>query len=150
MTDEANLRQQVFEAAEELTEQGSVGFYASAIVTRTGGDPFEVTQQLLKLVDEQLLEPSFEIRCPDNGRRVRSYEKISDIPFGKEIHSDRCESPEPFVLDETDVFIRFRLTRRSSSALRRRRYQEEGGGDLGKAQRTCVRRGSSPRISLRQ
>jgi hypothetical protein len=148
VTDQVDLVQQVLEAVEELTEQGSVGFYASAIVAVTGGDPTEVTGLLLKMVDERTLEPRFEVRCPDNGRRIASYESIDDIPFGEDISSDRCDSADPFVLDETDVYVRFRLNQHSSSALRRRRHGE-GGGDPGKAHQTRVHPGASPRFSLR-
>lgn len=143
----ADLAQRVLEAVEELTEQGSVGFYASAIVAVTEGDPTEVTRLLLKMVDEQILEPRFELRCPDNGRRIKSYKAVDDIPFGEEISSDRCESAAPFVVDETDVFVRFSLNARSIAALRRRRH-EKGGGSPGKAHRTWAHRGVSPHVSL--
>lgn len=147
MTDQVDLAQRVLEAVEELTEQGSVGFYASAIVALTGADPMEVTRLLLKMVNEQTLEPRFEVRCPDNGRRVASYGTVDDIPFGQEIYSDRCDSVDPFAVDETDVYVRFRLNQSSSSALRRRRH-EEAGGSPGKAQQTWVHPGASPRFSL--
>lgn len=147
MTAEVDLAQRVLEAVEELTERGSVGFYASAIVVATDGDPTEVTQLLLKMVDEQILEPRFELRCPDNGRRIDSYNAADDIPLGEEISSDRCDSTEPFVVDETDVFVRFRLNPRSTAALRRRRH-EKGGGNPGKAHQTRVHRGASPQVGL--
>jgi hypothetical protein len=147
VTDGVDLAQSVLEAVEELTEQGSVGFYASAIVALTGGDPMEVTRLLLKMVDEQTLEPRFEIRCPDNGRRIASYETVDDIPFGEEIYSDRCDSADSFAVDETDVYVRFRLNQHSSSALRRRKHNE-ASGNPGKVHQTWVHPGASPRFSL--
>lgn len=151
MTDQEDLPRRVLEAVEELTEQGSVGFYASAIVTLTGADPAEVTRLLLKLVDERRLVPRFEIRCPDNGRRIATYQALNDIPFGDEIYSDRCDSADPVFVDETDVYVRFRLNPNASSALRRRKREEEkeSGGSSGKVQQTRGRPGASPHLSLR-
>lgn len=148
MTGQSDLARQVLEAVEGLTEEGSVGFYASAIVTITKADPAEVTRLLLKMVDEKTLEPRFEVRCPDNGRRITSYEEISDIPFGEEISSDRCDSPEPFSVDETDVYVRFSLNKLSTAALRRRRRNDGGGGNPGKGHRISVHGGLSPHRSL--
>lgn len=143
MTAEVDLAPRVLEAVENLTEEGSVGFYASAIIARTGGDPAEVTRILLKMVDERTLEPRFELRCPDNGRRITFYEAVSDIPFGEEIQSDRCESEESFVVDETDVYVRFRLNQNATAALRRRR-RREGGGGSGKVHQNTTSSGDEP------
>lgn len=146
MTEPVDLAQRVREAVEQLTEEGSVGFYASAVVALTQGDPVEVTRILLRMVEEETLTTTFELRCPDNGRRVGSYESVTEIPFGEEFESDRCDSPEPFVVDETDIYIRFRLNQRARSALRRREHR---GGTLGKVQRQRVHRGHRPHMKLR-
>ena len=149
MTDQADLAKRVMGAVEELTEKGSVGFYASAIVDLTGDDPNKVTRQLLTMVKQNTLEPRFEVRCPDNGRRINSYSTVNEIPLGEEVSSDRCDAASSFTLDETDVYIRFRLNQDSSSALRRRRHQEEGESS-GKAHQIRVHPGASPRTRLPQ
>lgn len=143
MTAEVDLVPRVLEAVENLTEEGSVGFYASAIVTLTDGNPVEVTRILLKMVEEKTLEPRFELRCPDNGRRITSYEEVGDIPLGEEVQSDHCESEESFVVDETDVYIRFRLNLNSTAALRRRMYKK-GGGRSGKGPSDTSSSGGEP------
>ena len=148
MTAESNLSQRVLQAVEKLTEQGSVGFYASAIVALTKSNVEDVTKLLLQMVGDHLLEPQFELRCPDNGRRIKSYKDASEIPFGKEMSSDRCESDEPFVIDQTDIYIRFRPCPSYTADLLRRKH-EKGGGQSGKARQIRLHRGISPHLDLR-
>jgi hypothetical protein len=148
VTAEPNLSQQVLRAVEDLTEQGSVGFYASAIVALTQLNVEDVTKLLLKMVGDQILEPQFELRCPDNGRRIKSYKDASEIPFGKEMSSSRCESDEPFIIDQTDVYIRFRPSPSYTADLLRRKH-ERGGGQSGKARQIRLHWGISPHLALR-
>ena len=140
----------VLGAVEALVDGGSVGFYASAVVAATDLPVSEVTAALISLVEQSKLELRFELRCPDNGRRVASYKKREEIPLGQEIESDRCESPEPFVVDESDLFVRFLPSRKFAAAVRRRAGDsgDPQGGNPGKVRSTWRRWGRAPRLSL--
>jgi DNA-binding transcriptional ArsR family regulator len=145
----ASDAERVLGAAAELTEAGSYGFYASAILARTGLDAATVSAALLDLVEEGKLELSFELRSPDNGRRLAAYERLEEVPVGEEFESDRSESPAPFVVEQTDVFVRFGPTRKFAASLRRRAGEEGSvGGNPGKVRRTRGIGGRWPRLSL--
>jgi len=141
----------VLGAVETLTDLGSVGFYASAIVAATTLPASEVSSSLMTLVDEAKLKLRFELRCPDNGRRIAAYENAEEIPLGKTMASDRCESDAPFTVEETDVLVRFVPSRNFAALVRRRRAAGEDplGGDSGKVRRPRLRRGRATGRTLR-
>jgi hypothetical protein len=150
MSSLGQAQERVLSAVEELTDKGSVGFYASAVAAMAGITAAETTAELLHLVDKAKLELCFELRCPDNGRRVASFDRSEEIPLGEEFSSDRCESPEPFVVDEADVFVRFVPSRKFAAAVRRKTSEEEEaqGRNPGKVRGLWRRLGQSPALSL--
>jgi hypothetical protein len=149
MSGSGQVQQRVLSAVEELTDRGSVGFYASAVAAMAEITASEAAVELLNLVDKTALELCFELRCPDNGRRVASFDRSDKIPLGEEFSSDRCESPEPFVIDETDVFVRFIPSRKFAATIRRKTSEGEAQGrNSGKVRSLWPRRGRSPLLSL--
>lgn len=141
----------VLGTVEPLTDHGSVGFYTSAIVAETGLPAPEVSSCLMSLVEQEKLELRFELRCPDNGRRIAAYENAEEIPLGKTIASDRCESDGAFTVEETDVFVRFVPSRNFAALVRRRRAagDDPPEGDPGKVRRPRCRRGRAAGRTLR-
>jgi hypothetical protein len=150
MSSRGQVQERVLSAVKELTDKGSVGFYASAVAAMVGISAAETTAALLHFVDKAKLELRFELRCPDNGRRVASFGRSDEIPLGEEFNSDRCESPESFVVDEADVFVRFVPSRKFAAAVRRKTSEEEKpeGGTQGKVRGLWRRLGQSPALSL--
>lgn len=92
---------------EELASQGARGFRASHVATVAHEEIEKVRQDLVRLVDDGLLTMSFEVLCPDNGVSVRAYGTREEIPFGQEISDEKCESLEPFVVDEDLLWVTF-------------------------------------------
>lgn len=138
---------QILRAVESLTEQGTAGFYASAIVAELDADSTSITAQLLTLVAEAKLSLKYDLRCPDNGRRICEFEKPEEIPFGTEIRSDKCESDAEFVVDGADIFLRFVATQSFAASLRRR-ARSDGERPPGKARPPRVPGGMFPQPFL--
>jgi hypothetical protein len=108
-------------AVEDLTDEGSEAFRASAIARRVGAEIENVRQQLMQLVGEGTLRLRFDVVCPDNGRTIKSFNEETALPIGQELSSDRCESGEPFVVEPQHIWVQFVPTEAFRTRVRRER-----------------------------
>jgi hypothetical protein len=108
-------------AVEDLTDEGTMGFRASAIARRLKADIGAVTKPLLTLVEDGDLRLRFDIICPDNGRTIESYWEGEELPIGQPRSSDKCDSPEPFTVGKEHVWVTYVPSERFRTRVRRER-----------------------------
>ncbi len=113
----------VLEIVEDLTDEGTAGFRASAVARRLSSRVEQVTLALLGMVRDGRLRLRFDVICPDNGRTIESFWQEQELPIGQTRRSDRCDSDEPFVVDKAHIWITFVPSERFRLGVRRRRAQ---------------------------
>ncbi|HEX4188576.1 MAG TPA: hypothetical protein VHY83_11815 [Solirubrobacteraceae bacterium] len=113
----------ILKIVEELTDEGTDGFRASAIARQLGLTVEQVSPVLLGMVSDGRLRLRSDVICPDNGRTIRSYWQGEQLPIGKTVQSDRCASDEPFVVTRDEIWITFVPTEKFRVAVRKRRVQ---------------------------
>jgi len=121
----------VLRTVEDLTDEGTMGFRASAVARRLGSEMSEVTTALVELVKREMLRLRFDIVCPDNGRTVETYWQGESLPLGQTRHSDRCDTTEPFTVEKEHIWITFVPSEGFRARVRRQRAarQHELGSD---------------------
>lgn len=121
----------VLQTVEDLTDEGTMGFRASAVARRLGSDTSEVTTALVDLVKREMLRLRFDVVCPDNGRTVETYWEGDSLPLGQTRHSDRCETTEPFTVEKEHIWITFVPCEGFRARVRRQRAgrQRQAGSD---------------------
>jgi hypothetical protein len=117
-------RDQIATAVENLTDEGSTTFRASAIARCVRATAVEaVTPMLMQMVRDGRLRLRFDLLCPDNGRTITSFRQEDDLPIGKEWSSDRCAGDEPFIVERRHIWVQFVPTNEFRVRVRRNRVQ---------------------------
>lgn len=113
------------QAVADLTDAGSSGFHASAVARQIGSVTEIVAPALLGMVKRGQLKLRFDLLCPDNGRTITSFDAGDQLPIGQEWQSDRCDSPEPFVVERAHIWVVFVPTESYRIHVRRRHQAEQ-------------------------
>jgi hypothetical protein len=95
----------------ELAFDGESRFHATLVAEIANVSVADARHALLELAAQGDLIANYEVTCPDNGRTVKTYHSLEDVPFGEEVHSDLCDDPEPFLLEQRDVWVSFSPSR---------------------------------------
>jgi hypothetical protein len=100
----------IVDAVQALARESTRGFRASAVARRAHSPVDEVRQQLMQMVEHGQLELKFQLICPDNGRTICTFDAADELPLGKEMTDQRCETDEPFVVDKSTIWVTFKPT----------------------------------------